>query len=93
MGEAAHGVGGGGASKQHLGPDTHLEVCGKAPKRTHKANKFARTAPKNLLNNSRGLPGRYPIKQVRADFREGEEDSNFSIFRVRRFSEWPEPLH
>ena len=30
---------------------------------------------------------------VRADFREGEEDSNFSIFRVRRFSEWPEPLH
>ena len=28
-----------------------------------------------------------------ADFREGDEDSNFSIFRVRRFSEWPEPLH
>ena len=30
---------------------------------------------------------------VRADFREGDEDSNFSIFRVRRFTEWPEPLH
>ena len=30
---------------------------------------------------------------VRADFREGDEDSNFSVFRVRRFSEWPEPLH
>ena len=30
---------------------------------------------------------------VRADFREGDEDSNFSLFRVRRFSEWPEPLH
>ena len=24
---------------------------------------------------------------------EGDEDSNFSIFRIRRFSEWPEPLH
>ena len=31
--------------------------------------------------------------QVRADFREGDEDSNFSVFTVRRFSEWPEPLH
>ena len=30
---------------------------------------------------------------LRADFREGDEDSNFSIFRVRRFSEWREPLH
>ena len=29
---------------------------------------------------------------IRADFREGDEDSNFSVFRVRRFSEWPEPL-
>ena len=26
---------------------------------------------------------------LRADFREGDEDSNFSIFRVRRCSEWP----
>ena len=34
------------------------------------------------------LPG-YPI---RAEFQEGNEDSNFSVFRVRRFSEWPEPL-
>ena len=31
--------------------------------------------------------------RIRADFREGDEDSNFSIFRVRHFSEWPEPLH
>ena len=31
--------------------------------------------------------------QIRADFREGDEDSNFSVFRVRRFTEWPEPLH
>ena len=30
---------------------------------------------------------------IRADFREGDEDSNFSVFRVRRFSEWPGPLH
>ena len=30
---------------------------------------------------------------VRADFRAGDEDSNSSVFRVRRFSEWPEPLH
>ena len=30
---------------------------------------------------------------LRANFREGDEDSNFSIFRVRRFSESPEPLH
>ena len=34
-----------------------------------------------------------PLKILRADFREGDEDSNFSVFRVRRFSEWPEPLH
>ena len=32
-------------------------------------------------------------EQIRADFRAGDEDSNFSVFRVRRFSEWPEPLH
>ena len=28
-----------------------------------------------------------------ADFREGDEDSNFSLFRVRQFTEWPGPLH
>ena len=33
------------------------------------------------------------IGMVRADFREGDEDSNFSVFRVRRFTEWPGPLH
>ena len=30
---------------------------------------------------------------IRADFREGDEGSDLSVFRVRRFSEWPEPLH
>ena len=35
----------------------------------------------------------FPAWNVRADFRERDEDSNFSVFRVRRFSEWPEPLH
>ena len=30
---------------------------------------------------------------LRADFREGDEDSNFSVFRVRRFTELPGPLH
>ena len=30
---------------------------------------------------------------LRAHFREGDEDSNFSIFRVWWFSEGPEPLH
>ena len=30
---------------------------------------------------------------IRADFREGDEDSNFSLFRVRRLTEWPGPLH
>ena len=34
--------------------------------------------------------GVFPIG---TDFRAGDEDSNFSVFRVRRFSEWPEPLH
>ena len=33
------------------------------------------------------------LTKIRADFREGEEDSNFSVFRVRRFSEWLEALH
>ena len=30
---------------------------------------------------------------IRADFREGDEHSNFSVFRIRRFIEWPGPLH
>ena len=31
---------------------------------------------------------------IRADFfGEGDEDSNFLIFRIRRFTEWPGPLH
>ena len=38
-------------------------------------------------NSTTGRP------EIRADFQEGDEDSNFSVFRVRWFSEWPEPLH
>ena len=33
------------------------------------------------------------VQCIRPDFREGDEDSNFSVFRVRRFTERPEPLH
>ena len=44
-----------------------------------------------LLETPRCPQNRLSI--IRADFREGDEDSNFSVFRVRRFSEWPEPLH
>ena len=32
-------------------------------------------------------------KRIRVDFREGDEDSNFSILRVQRFTEWPRLLH
>ena len=31
--------------------------------------------------------------RIGANFREGEEDSNFSVFRVRRITESPGPLH
>ena len=34
-----------------------------------------------------------PPPPLTAAFREGDEHSHFSVFRVRRFSEWPEPLH
>ena len=30
---------------------------------------------------------------IRPDFWEGDEDSNFSVFRVQQFTEWPGPLH
>ena len=33
------------------------------------------------------------VGMLRADFREGDEDSNFSLSRVRRFTESPGPLH
>ena len=33
------------------------------------------------------------VKTVGADFWEVDLDSNFSIFGVRRFTEWPRPLH
>ena len=49
----------------------------------------------------RWRPQTLPEIRLRADFREGDEDSNFSVdedsnfsvLRVRRFTEWPEPLH
>ena len=33
------------------------------------------------------------VKTIRADFQEGDKDSNFSVFRVRRFTESPGSLH
>ena len=36
---------------------------------------------------------RFSQSVVGVDFREGDENSNFSVFRVRRFTEWPGPLH
>ena len=30
---------------------------------------------------------------IRAGFREGDEDRNFSVFRAQRFTEWLGPLH
>ena len=46
---------------------------------------------KNVINLVLKLLGFNSL--LRADFWEGDEESNFSIFRVRRFSEWPGPLH
>ena len=48
-----------------------------------------------VLGHSRSKVGvtSGPHPEVRADFQEGDEDSNFSIFRVRRLTEWLEPLH
>ena len=43
-------------------------------------------------DNRNGPKGAFPTL-IRADFREGDDDSDFSVFRVRRFTEWPEPLH
>ena len=31
--------------------------------------------------------------KLRADFQEGDEDSNFSVLRIWPFTEWPRPLH
>ena len=42
------------------------------------------------------LDRKYTIQKsgfIRADFRDGDEDNNFSVFRVPRLSERPEPLH
>ena len=39
------------------------------------------------------LSWRFPRKKLGADFWEVDLDSNFSIFGVRRLTEWPGPLH
>ena len=46
-----------------------------------------------LLRNGQNKGPQLAQSMLRADFREGDEDSNFSIFRVWRFSEGPKPLH
>ena len=33
------------------------------------------------------------LRELRTVFWEWDEDSNFCIFRVRQFIEWPGPLH
>ena len=45
------------------------------------------------LKNGKGFSVVSVSQEIRADFREGDEDSNLSLFRVRRFTEWPGPLH
>ena len=47
----------------------------------------------NLNNADPKIWHANPPFLFRAAFWAGDEDSNFSVFRVRRFSEWPEPLH
>ena len=46
--------------------------------------------PSSILTNISSL---WLLLLLLDDFWEGDEDSNFSVFRVRRFNEWPEPLH
>ena len=49
-----------------------------------------------LWTENRGAPktpNSTTADPIGTDFREGDEDSNFSVFRVRRFTESPEPLH
>ena len=81
---------------QGFGAQTHLfsEVTG--PQQFERTKKevsnghqkdtdpiFVNPPPDGLLDNAK----------LRVNFWEGGEDNNFSIFRVRQFSEWPEPLH
>ena len=57
------------------------------------------TCIRSKINSSRSFSCMYRFcaggqcENLSADFREGDEDSNFSVFRARRFNEWPEPLH
>ena len=39
------------------------------------------------------VAGTTPDTSLRADFRKGDEDGNFSFFRVRQSNEWLEALH
>ena len=60
----------------------------------HAATVFSQEQKKHLFFfNISFLPPPKTLTFVRADFREGDEDSNFSVFRVRQFTESPEPLH
>ena len=54
---------------------------------------FSRGFPGVFLENPRTDPGNSHSLLELSDFRKGDEDSNFSVFRVRRFTEWPGPLH
>ena len=49
--------------------------------------------PLGACRGGRALQKGVFLPSIRADFREGDEDSNFSLFRIRRFTEWPGPLH
>ena len=49
--------------------------------------------PRNVPKKCSELRAYVEVAKVGADFWEVDLDSNFSIFRVRRFTEWPGPLH
>ena len=43
--------------------------------------------PQTIMCGSMGIQERGKRPTIRADLREGDEDSNFSVFRTRRFTE------
>ena len=72
------------------------------PKWPAEKHKFAHNRAKMCKNRFSAIPPsvippfachRFSSFWIRADFREGDKDSNFSIFRVWQFTEWPGPLH
>ena len=66
---------------------------GKKGKTLKKASKFLAFFEKKKKQGNPEKQGKEDQGIVRADYREGDEDSNFSILRVQRFTEWPGPLH